>query len=119
MKWVAGVLIASGCSFATVRGPRPNATGLSARCTTSQLAPTLDTTSGLTIMALGGLMVLLSSFRGVGTTPDDEAFNRLERRGLIVGLAGLPLVASGIYGFKTTSSCHAASFNPFAPRSSP
>lgn len=114
MRRLAVFLALSGCSFAFVSGPPPDHAQLSYfDCTTSRLAPVLDT-------VLTGLMVL--NVVTLGATSDAEwaSSNRcnagdpncpvISRNGamLIDGALGVAGAAGMLYGFSKTGACRAA-----------
>jgi hypothetical protein len=110
---VAAVLLASGCSFLVVRGPRadrpPN---LPPACTELPIAPVVDT--GLAVLAAVGA---ITAHRRLDTNEGSEFpnndFLRMQRTFSIIGL--VLEAASGTYGFVKTTRCRRAR-NAFSAR---
>ena len=114
MRRLAVFLALSGCSFAFVSGPPPDHARLSYfDCTTSRLAPVLDT-------VLTGLMALNVLTLGAASDADWASSNHcnpgdpncpaISRNGatIIDGALGIAGAAGMIYGFSKTGACREA-----------
>lgn len=97
-------MFASGCSYLFVQNPRTVAT----KCTTSQLAPMLD--SGMAIVSTGAaLQSLVLAF----TTRNGELF--LASTGINAAIAGVT-IPSANHGFTTVRACHRHRTNTWIDR---
>ena len=114
MRRLAVFLALSGCSFAFVSGPPPDHARLSYfDCTTSRLAPVLDT-------VLTGLMALNVLTLAAASDADWASSNHcnqgdpncpvLSRNGAMIidGALGVAGAAGMIYGFSKTGACREA-----------
>ena len=104
-------LLANGCSLLIVRPPRPSGAAGPGGCTTSKVAPTVDTifagaqAFGIVIAATASE----DSYKGAALTRETTI--------LIAALLGLVGASSAIYGFRAVDECRGSGeyVNPYAP----
>jgi hypothetical protein len=100
---VAALMLSTGCSWMATSKPRPLRPGELPTCTTSRLAPGLDT-----YQAVGNGLVGVMALSAVGEETDSDLFAMIAATTLITGAV---FAASAVHGFRVTRACreqHAA-----------
>lgn len=105
-------VFANGCSLVFVRPPRPGGGTGPAGCTTSKVAPVLDT-------AFAGWQAVRIIFAATASEDSYKGAALTREADLLIGvLLGVVGASSAIYGFRAVDECRGSGeyANPYGPR---
>ena len=99
----APLLLATGCSFAFVRGPADDA---AARCTSSPGLPIADGVSAAASLGLGVLAATHVARHEYGGSRGDELQKKTDTTAAVgLLIAGAAYTGSAVYGFHRVHAC--------------